>query len=164
MKINTLSILFVLLVPAIGCRSQKESVTIQTTAASASYERHADSVVQAVSVGVTEKVTETETTFVVIRPDSLGRLQEVARDVVRTRKTEKTKTQQSDTATFHAETVVADTAKAEAQEQIIETKNQETHDERKGRAAAFGAGVWFAFSLLAVDLIIILWLKWKSRL
>lgn len=148
-----------------GCHSKREAVTIQTTAASASYERHADSVVQAVSVGVTEKVTETETTFVVIRPDSLGRLQEVARDVVRTRKTEKTKTQQSDTATFHAETVVADTAKAEAQEQIIETKNQEAlQGEPKRRPTGFLLGMWTAFSLLAVGLIIILWLKWKSRL
>lgn len=147
-----------------GCHSKREAVTIQTTETAATYERHADSVVQAVSVGVTEKVTETETTFVVIRPDSLGRLQEVARDVVRTRKTEKTKTRQSDTATFHAETVVADTAKAEMQQLTIETKNQETHEERKGKAAAFGAGVWFAFSLLSVGLILILWLKWKSRL
>lgn len=147
-----------------GCHSKREAVTIQTTETAATYERHADSVAKAVSVGVTEKVTETETTFVVIRPDSLGRLQEVARDVVRTRKTEKTKTQQSDTATFHAETVVADTAKAEVQQQNIETKNQETHEERKGKAAAFGAGVWFAFSLLAVGLILILWAKWKSRI
>lgn len=147
-----------------GCHSKREAVTITKTETAATYERHADSVVQAVSVGVTEKVTETETTFVVIRPDSLGRLQEVARDVVRTRKTEKTKTQQSDTATFHAETVVADTAKAEMQQLTIETKNQETHEERKGKAAAFGAGVWFAFSLLSVGLILILWLKWKSRL
>lgn len=147
-----------------GCHSKREAVTITQTETAATYERHADSVVQAVSVGVTEKVTETETTFVVIRPDSMGRLQEVARDVVRTRKTEKTKTRQSDTATFHAETVVADTAKAEAQEQTIEKKNQETHEERKGKAAAFGAGVWFAFSLLAVGLILILWAKWKSRI
>lgn len=147
-----------------GCHSKREAVTITQTETAATYERHADSVVRAVSVGVTEKVTETETTFVVIRPDSLGRLQEVARDVVRTRKTEKTKTRQSDTATFHAETVVADTAKAEMQQLTIETKNQETHEERKGKAAAFGAGVWFAFSLLSVGLILILWLKWKSRL
>lgn len=148
-----------------GCHSKREAVTITKTEKAATYERHADSVVQAVSVGVTEKVTETETTFVVIRPDSLGRLQEVARDVVRTRKTEKTKTQQSDTATFHAETVVADTVVAEVQQQNIETKNQETHgEERKGKAAAFGAGVWFAFSLLSVGLILILWAKWKSRI
>ena len=148
-----------------GCHSKREAVTIQTTETAATYERHADSVVQAVSVGVTEKVTETETTFVVIRPDSLGRLQEVARDVVRTRKTEKTKTQQSDTATFHAETVVADTAKAEAQQQTIEKKNQEAlQGETKRRPTGFLLGMWTAFSLLAVGLILILWLKWKSRL
>lgn len=148
-----------------GCHSQKESVTITQTETASTYERHADSVVQAVSVGVTEKVTETETTFVVIRPDSLGRLQEVARDVVRTRKTEKTKTQQADTATFHAETVVADTAKAEAQQQTIEKKNQEAlQGETKRRPTGFLLGMWTAFSLLAVGLILILWLKWKSRI
>ena len=148
-----------------GCHSQKESVTITQTETAATYERHADSVVQAVSVGVTEKVTETETTFVVIRPDSLGRLQEVARDVVRTRKTEKTKTQQSDTATFHAETVVADTDKTEAQQQIIEKKNQEALQGETKRRSTFQEGSrWAAFSLLAVGLILILWLKWKSRI
>lgn len=148
-----------------GCHSKREAVTIQATETAATYERHADSVARAVSVGVTEKVTETETTFVVIRPDSLGRLQEVARDVVRTRKTEKTKTQQSDTATFHTETTVADIAKAEAQEQTIEKKNQEAlQGEPERRPTGFLLGMWTAFSLLAVGLVLILWLKWKSRI
>lgn len=155
--------LLIMLVIISGCRSTHEAVMTETTVASVS-ERHADSVVRIVSLGVRETLTETETVTIVERPDSTGALREVARDVVKTTRRERQTTQQADTSSYHSEAVEthdADTVKASE-------KNEEKPAERqttgRGRAAAFGAGIWFAFSALAVFLGIIMWLKWKSRI
>lgn len=145
-----------------GCRSSHEVAKAETTVAAAS-ERHADSVILVSSLGVRETLTEVETVTIVERPDSTGVLREVARDVKRTTKRERQTTQQADTSSYHSEAVEtreADTVK-ETEKTVEPAERPATGRER---AAAFGAGIWFAFSALAVFLGIILWLKWKSRI
>mgnify|MGYP007115358243 CR=1 FL=1 len=145
-----------------GCRSSHEVAKAETTVTAAS-ERHADSVVLVSSLGVRETLTEVETVTIVERPDSTGALREVARDVKRTTKRERQTTQQADTSSYHSEAVEtreADTVK-ETEKTVEPAERPATGRER---AAAFGAGIWFAFSALAVFLGIIMWLKWKSRI
>lgn len=145
-----------------GCRSTHEVAKAETNVTAAS-ERHADSVVLVSSLGVRETLTEVETVTIVERPDSTGALREVARDVKRTTKRERQTTQQADTSSYHSEAVEtreADTVK-ETEKTVEPAERPATGRER---AAAFGAGIWFAFSALAVFLGIILWLKWKSRI
>ena len=144
-----------------ACRSTHEAVMTETTVAAAT-ERHADSVIRISILGVRETLTELETVTIVERPDSTGTLREVARDVTKTTRRERQTTQQADTSSYHAEAVEkhnADTVKAT--EKTIDIPAERT---ASGSAAAFGAGVWFAFSALAVFLGIIMWLKWKSRI
>lgn len=129
-----------------GCRS-KNVVAIAT-------ERHADSVASLRSIGARELTRETETTTIVMRPDTLGRLVEVARDVTRsvTRETAK----QADTAVFHYETM---------QNTVKETKTQETRqDTDRANATAFVAGVWVALTLLVAGLAAILYMRWKLKI
>lgn len=140
-----------MLVPAVttGCRSRKE-VAIAAT------ERHSDSVASLRSIGARELTREMETTTIVMRPDTLGRLVEVARDVTRsvTRETETAK--QADTAVFHSETM---------QNTVKETKTQETRqDTARENATAFVAGVWVALTLLVAGLAAILYMKWKLKI
>lgn len=145
-----------------GCRSIHEVAKAETTVTAAS-ERHADSVVLVSSLGVRETLTEVETVTIVERPDSTGALREVARDVVKTTKRERQTTQQADTSSYHSEAVEtreADTVK-ETEKTVEPAERPATGREK---AAAFGAGIWFAFSALAVFLGIILYLKWKSRI
>ena len=154
--------LLIMLVIFSGCRSTHEAVVTETTVA-ASSGRHADSVIRVSSLGVRETLTEVETVTIVERPDSTGALREVARDVVKTTKRERQTTQQADTSSYHSEAV--ETREADT---IKETEKTVEPAERpatgRGKAAAFGAGIWFAFSALAVFLGIIMWLKWKSRI
>lgn len=146
-----------------GCRSSHEVAKAETTVTAAS-ERHADSVVLVSSLGVRETLTEVETVTIVERPDSTGALREVARDVKRTTKRERQTTQQADTSSYHSEAVEThNTDTVKATEKTIE-KPAERPATGRERAAAFGAGIWFAFSALAVFLGIIMWLKWKSRI
>lgn len=155
--------LLIMLVIFSGCRSTHEAVVTETTVA-ASSGRHADSVIRVSSLGVRETLTEVETVTIVERPDSTGTLREVARDVTKTTKRERQTTQQADTSSYHSEAVEtreADTVKAT--EKTID-KPAERPATGRGKAAAFGAGIWFAFSALAVFLGIIMWLKWKSRI
>lgn len=146
-----LFILFVIWGSAVatGCRSRKE-VAIATT------ERHTDSVASLRSIGARELTRETETTTIVMRPDTLGRLVEVARDVTRsvTRETETAK--QADTAVFHSDTM---------QNTIQETKTQETRqDTERANATAFVAGMWVTFTILVAGLAAILYMKWKLKI
>ena len=154
--------LLIMLVIFSGCRSTHEAVVTETTVA-ASSERHADSVIRVSSLGVRETLTEVETVTIVERPDSKGALREVARDVTKTTRRERQTTQQADTSSYHSEAV--ETREADT---IKETEKTVEPAERpatgRGKAAAFGAGIWFAFSALAVFLGIIMWLKWKSRI
>lgn len=146
-----------------GCRSSHEVAKAETTVTAAS-ERHADSVILVSSLGVRETLTEVETVTIVERPDSTGVLREVARDVVKTTKRERQTTQQADTSSYHSEAVEThNTDTVKATEKTIE-KPAERPATGRGRAAAFGAGIWFAFSSLAVFLGIIMYLKWKSRI
>ena len=145
-----------------GCRSSHEVTKAETTV-TASSERHADSVVLVSSLGVRETLTEVETVTIVERPDSTGTLREVARDVTKTTRRERQTTQKADTSSYHSEAV--ETREADT---VKETEKTVEPAERpamgRERAAAFGAGIWFAFSALAVFLGIIMWLKWKSRI
>lgn len=145
-----------------GCRSSHEVTKAETTV-TASSERHADSVVLVSSLGVRETLTEVETVTIVERPDSTGILREVARDVTKTTRRERQTTQKADTSSYHSEAVEtreADTVK-ETEKTVEPAERPATGRER---SAAFGAGIWFAFSALAVFLGIIMWLKWKSRI
>lgn len=132
-----------------GCRSSKELKAL-------GFERHADSVAALRSIGARELTREVETTVVTMRPDTLGRLVEVARDVTRsvTRETETAKN--ADTAVFRSETM---------QNTIQETKTQETRqDTARANATAFVAGVWVAFTLLVAGFAAILYMKWKLKI
>lgn len=161
-KMKRILFILLVLVPAVtmGCRSTRtatSSVSLSTS------ERHTDSVVQTVSVTESQGQTETETVVTHLVADSTGTMRETARDIVRTVTRTNTKTMQGDTAVFRSEMVVADTATMKTE--TIEEKPAEARQENKRvKHAAFGAGMWTAFSLLAVFLGIILYLKWKSRL
>ena len=139
-----------LLVPAVavGCRARKEDTHT-------SIERHSDSVAALRSIGARELTREVETTVVTMRPDTLGRLVEVARDVTRsvTRETETAK--KADTAVFRSETM---------QNTTQEKKTSETQNDTARRATtAFVAGMWVAFTVLVAGLAAILYMKWRLK-
>lgn len=148
MKSTFIIALFFGLVPLFGCRSRKELTA-------SDFGRHADSVAALRSIAAHEIVTESETTTIVMRPDTLGRLVEVARDVVRTVTRTAENAMRGDTAVF-----VADT-KRHSTETI---KTQETlQGEATRRPAAFLYGMWAAFTLLAFGLLLYLAKTWTSR-
>lgn len=136
------------LVPLFGCRSRKELNA-------SDFGRHADSVAVLRSIAARELVSETETTTIVMRPDTLGRLVEVARDVVRIVTRTAETAMQGDTAFFVAET---------KQHSTNTKKTQETlQGEAKRQPVAFLFGMWAAFSMLAFGLALYLVKTWTSR-
>ena len=151
----------------LGCRSKSE--VVQSIAS----ERHTDSVavVASTSSSVTAKERSTESVAtreevwetIVMRPDTIGELRVVARDIVRhtghttatTQSVEQAteNTIQGDTAVFVSE------AKADT---IRETKTQQTTQNASRRGfAGFTAGVWVAFAAFVVMLALYLYAKWK---
>lgn len=152
----------------LGCRTKSE--VVQAIAS----ERHTDSVavVSSVNSSVTTREQSTETMAmreqvwetIVMRPDTLGELRVVARDIVRHTDNATATTQaveqatentiQGDTAVFVSETI---------EDTIRETKTQQTaqNEPRRG-LVGFTAGVWVAFAAFVVMLALYLYAKWKK--
>lgn len=131
------------------CRTKAVTTTIDTA------RRHADSVAALRSVTASVVTREEVWETVVVRPDTLGNLRVVARDIVRhTGNTSETAIQ-GDTATFGSET---------SKDTIHEEKTVQTAQNTARRGAVgFVVGVWVGFTLLTAALALILYAKWKSR-
>ena len=147
MKTAFVIVLILGLVPLTGCRTRKMVHTVEAA-------RHSDSVSALRSIAARELVTESETTVVTMRPDTLGVLREVARDVVRTVTRTAENAIQGDTAVFTSQTTRHST----------ETKKtQETAPRAAAGPSMFLLGMWAAFALLAFGLMIYLAKTWTSR-
>lgn len=138
-----------LLILFVGCRCRRVSVATDTLG------RTYDSVIRVQSLAAREFETVTEETFVTLRPDSLGNMVETSRDIRR-------KVTRGKDVASNADTTV--TAIQETRAKETEKTDEKTEPkEARQSAAAFVAGVWVAFVLLAVFLVLTLWTKWKSR-
>ena len=131
-----------------GCCSKRHTVKAVET-------RHADTVATMEARRVSTLERETVTERLVMRPDSLGRLVVVARDVVRT--------------TDRGTTVTADTAerKTEAMyESVTDTVEEETV-KREPSPWPWLAAVWVGMTLLVTGCALVLVRKgcntWTSR-
>lgn len=140
----------ILLLLLAGCKAK--TVAVDTTAVTL---RHADSVAALRSIRASELERETVVETIVVRPDTLGRLQVVAHDIVKTteRKAETERT--GDTARFEAKAERTDVQREKTQE-----TQGNTPAEGKGYAAAT---VWGAFATLAALLALFLYASWNSR-
>lgn len=134
---------------SVACRTIREASYLTDT------ERHADSVAVLRSIAATAIATESETTVVVMRPDTTGRLRIVAKDITKTvtRKAETAK--RADTAVFVAKVEQMD----------VRTEKTRESESNTAQAARVGhiVGVWSCFAFLASALALYLCARWKSR-
>lgn len=134
---------------SVACRTIREASSLAAT------ERHADSVAVLRSIAATAIATESETTVIVMRPDTTGRLRIVAKDIT------KTVTRKAETAKR------ADTAAFEAKARQTDIRTEKTRESESNAAMAchsgFIVGMWVCFTLLAAALALYNHAKWKSR-
>lgn len=134
---------------SVACRTIREDSSLAAT------ERHADSVAVLRSIAATAIATESETTVIVMRPDTTGRLRIVAKDIT------KTVTRKAETAKR------ADTAAFEAKARQTDIRTEKTSESESNAAMAchsgFIVGMWGCFTLLAAALALYIHAKWKSR-
>ena len=123
-----------------GCKSKAVTVTSST--------RHLDSIstMSSVSARQLDRVETWET--IVMRPDTNGRLGVTSRDIVRHTSTSKETAKDTATSHFEAQMDKTDTTK-------VEKSAESTQQSRRG-VVGFGIGIWFAFTALAVLLIVYL--------
>jgi len=134
---------------SVACRTIRETSSIAAT------ERHADSVAVLRSIAATAIATESETTVIVMRLDTTGRLRIVAKDIT------KTVTRKAETAKR------ADTAAFEAKARQTDIRTEKTRESESNAAmtchSGFIVGMWGCFTLLAAALALYIHAKWKSR-
>lgn len=133
-----------------GCKAK--TVSVDTTSVTV---RHADSVAVLRSLRATELERETVVETIVVRPDTLGRLQVVAHDIVKTTERTAETSKTGDTARFNLQAEQTDVQREKTQE--IQSN---TPAEGKERAAST---VWGAFATLAALLALSLFASWNSR-
>lgn len=138
---------------ASGCRSRHAAVEVRSTVVTAT-----DSVAVLRSIAAREVSTESETTVIVMRPDTTGRLSVVAKDVTWTVTRTVETDERGDTARFVAE-ARRDTIRNE------KTTESGTETPQAARTARiwFVSFVWGAMAALVTLLSLILYAKWKSR-
>lgn len=134
---------------SVACRTIREASHLTDT------ERHADSVAVLRTIAATAIATESETTVIVMRPDTTGRLRIVAKDITKTvtRKAETAK--RADTAVFETK----------AKQTDIRTEKTRESESNTAQTACVGhiVGMWGCFAFLATLLALYLYAKWKSR-
>lgn len=142
--------MIVTLSASVACSTSREASSLADT------ERHADSVAVLRSIAATAIDTESETTVIVMRPDTItGELRIVAKNITKTvtRKAETAK--RADTAVF-----VTNVEQTDYREE--KTRESESNA-AKAYHAGFIAAVWGCLTLLAAVLALYILAKWKSR-
>lgn len=135
---------------SVACRTNREASSLTVT------ERHADSVAVLRSIAATAIATESETTVIVMRPDTVtGELRIVAKDITKTVTRKAETARRGDTAAF----VAKDKQKDTRTEKTRENASNTAQTSRIG----FLAVVWLCFAMLGAALALYVHAKWKSR-
>ncbi len=146
-----ISLLLLLALLTTGCRSRHAVVEARSSARN-------DSVAVLRSVAIRELATESETTVLVMRPDTTGRLTVVAKDVTRTVTRTAEAVESGDTARF-----------------VAESRRDDIRDEKTGESCTgaqqaprkvrigFVSFVWGAMAALVTLLALTLYAQWKSK-